>query len=169
MISNIIWANYTELGDKACAIGNHNLGGMMFEAALEVALRSDVEDPRLALSFDNLTMVYQQQGQSQRIAPLCKQVLFCCERARGAGRRSLASTLNNLAELYFKQGDLARSRALYRKVLYVFEQIYGSNHAVLVPRLKRLGVICYKLGRFGEALVFYNRAQNICRAQEDVE
>ncbi len=73
-------------------------------AIWEKALGPD--HPDVALSLNNLALLYRTQGQYAEAEPLYKRSLAIWEKALGPDHPNVATSLNNLAELYRDQGQI---------------------------------------------------------------
>lgn len=87
--------------------GNYTEAVKQTKAALNLAEAFGPDDPRLATTLTNLTLLYRSQGKYADAEPLYDRALTIREKALGARHPHAAQSLNNLAELYHDQGRYA--------------------------------------------------------------
>ena len=101
-------------------------------AIWEKALGKD--HPDIAISLNNLAVLYQDQGNYAEAEPLFQRSLAIREKALGEDHPDIAINLNNLAVLYQDQGNYAEAEPLYQRSLAIFEKALGKDH----PHPKRV-------------------------------
>ena len=70
------------------------------------------EHPNVALSLNNLAVLYRAQGKYAEAEPLLKRALEIYEKAFGSDNLDVATSLNNLAGLYRAQGNMPKLNLL---------------------------------------------------------
>jgi tetratricopeptide (TPR) repeat protein len=86
------------------------------------------EHPDLANSFNNLAVLYDNQGQNTKAEPLFERAPAIREKALGPEHPDLANSLNHLALLYENQGQYAKAEPLYQRAVVIFEKALGPEH-----------------------------------------
>ncbi len=69
----------------------------------------------MAASFNNLALLYNDQGLYAEAEPLYQRSLAIWEKALGPEHPQVATSLNNLALLYDAQGKYAEAEPLYKR------------------------------------------------------
>ena len=82
---------------------------------MEKALRP--EHPQLAITLDNLALVYTAQGKYDEAEPLYHRALAIMEKALRPEHPDVAICLNNLAHLYHARGNYGRAESFYQRAL----------------------------------------------------
>ena len=125
-------------------------------AILEKALGPD--DPEVARSLNNLSVLCYQQGRYAETEPMHARVLAILEKALGPDHPDVAMSLNNLAGLYNRQGRYQEAEALHARVLRLREKALGPNHPDVAMSLKNLATLYDRQGRSQEAERLHARA-----------
>ena len=85
--------------------GQYDRAVVVAKKALDVAEKAVGPDhPSVAMSLNNLALLYDTQGQYAQAEPLYKRSLAIYEKALGPDHPDVATSLENLAELYRKTG-----------------------------------------------------------------
>ena len=114
--------------------------------------------PDMALSLNNLAVLYAAQERRAEAEPLYQQALTITEIAFGPEDPKMAIALNNLAELYRTQGKRAESEPLYRRALNITETALGPGHPDVAIRLNNLATLYRDQGKHAEAEPLYQRS-----------
>jgi tetratricopeptide (TPR) repeat protein len=105
------WDQDAQAGAQAYLHGNYAAAERHLLAALRTAEEFGPEDPRLALSLNNLALVYHAQGRYDDAEPVYQRAITITERALGPDHPNLAASLGNLAELYRTRKKCGEARA----------------------------------------------------------
>ncbi len=130
-------------------------------AALKEAEKFGNQDPRLAISLNNLAELYRAQGKYSEAEPLYQRALAIDEKALGPEHPDLATDLNNLAALYYAQGKHAQAEPLYGRALAIQEKALGPEHPQVATVLENYAALLHKSNRDAEADKMEARAQAI--------
>ena len=84
--------------------------------------------PDVALSLNNLAVLYAAQERHAEAEPLYQRALSITETTFGPEHPDVAIRLNNLAALYRDQGKRAEAEPLYQRSFWVFYHSYGPKH-----------------------------------------
>src|SRR5262249_24616018 len=156
----LVRAQYlSSLGSAAHDAGNYPLAGPALAEALNIRERLlGPEHPAVAVSLNNLALLYQDQGRYAEAERLAKRALALGEKALGPEHPDVAVGLNNLAVLYKDQGRYAEAEPLYKRALAIDEKVLGPEHPGVAIDLNNLAALYKDQGRYAEAEPLYNRA-----------
>ncbi len=165
------WETHMEAGAEAFQQGDHAEAERQLAVAVEHAEEFGADDPRLALSLNNLAVVYRSQGRYAEAEPLHERALAIREEALGPDHPDVATSLNNLAELYRGQGRYAEAEPLYGKALEIYEAVLGPDHTLVAATLANHAALLREMGRDAEADELDARAESIRaeRAEETAQ
>ncbi|NJN12254.1 MAG: tetratricopeptide repeat protein, partial [Richelia sp. RM1_1_1] len=96
-----------------------------------LAIREKVlgyDHPDVAISLNNLALLYYSQGNYSKAEPLLVRSLAIMEKVLGKEHPDVAQSLNNLAELYRVQGNYSKAESLYLRSLAISEKVLGYDH-----------------------------------------
>lgn len=161
------WDEDAQAGVQTYLHGDYAAAERHLLAALRTAEEIGPEDPRLALSLNNLALVYHAQGRYDEAEPVYQRAITITERALGPGHPNLAASLGNLAELYRTQEKYVEAEPLYRKALVIWEQALGSYDLQAALWLEDCAYVLRKLNRNQEAAEMEARA-NVIRAAHTI-
>ncbi|MFQ5929483.1 MAG: tetratricopeptide repeat protein, partial [Acidobacteriota bacterium] len=116
------WESAIAAGKSALRAGQYAEAEKMFLAALEEAEKLGSEDPRLAMSLENLANLYRVRGRYAAAEPLYRRLLVIREQTMGPEHPYLATSLNILGKLYHAQGKYRTAEPLYRRALAIVEK-----------------------------------------------
>jgi tetratricopeptide (TPR) repeat protein len=87
------------------------------EKALKEARKNfPVDAPELALSLNNLALLYKNEGRYEESAKLYEESVSVAEKIAGPDAEDLIVPLNNLAMLYETQGQKGKADAIYERL-----------------------------------------------------
>ena len=132
--------------------GKYNEAIPLAEKAL--AIREKVlgqEHPDVALSLNNLAMLYESQGNYTKAEPLLVRSLAIKEKVLGQKHPDVATSLNNLAGLYESQGNYAKAEPLYLRSLAINEKVLGKEHPEVATNLNNLALLYRTQGNYAKA------------------
>ena len=155
------WESYYEAGLEALEQARYAEAEDLFLAALEEAEKFGEQDPRLAMSLNNLALLYEDQGKNAEAGPLHERALVIYEKALGPEHPLVATSLNNLAELYRTQGKYAEAEPLYQRSLAIAEKALGPEHPYVATVLENYADLLRKTDQNAEAEKLEERARAI--------
>ena len=161
-----MWDVHMKDGDQAREQNQHAKALKLYTLAIEEAEKFGPTDPRLALSLNNLAMVYCAQSEYAKAEPLYKRSLAIDEKALGPDHPSVARDLNNLAELYRTQGDYAKAEPLYKRSLAIREKALGPDHLDVATSLENYAALLKATKREAEAEKLEKLAAAIRKAKQ---
>jgi CHAT domain-containing protein/tetratricopeptide (TPR) repeat protein len=132
---------------------------LRFKRALaiwEKALGPD--HPDVAMSLNNLALLYQAQGVYGKAEPLHERALAICEKVLGHNHPNVATSLNNLALLYEAQGAYGKAEPLYERALAIYEKALGPGHPNVATSLNNLALLYQAQGAYEKAEPLVERA-----------
>ena len=105
--------------------GQFNQAVTLAEQALELAQYVyQCDHPDIALSLNNLALLYKSQGKLSQAEPLYQQALAMLQRLFESDHPDVALSLNNLALLYESQGKLSQAEPLYQQALAMRQRLF---------------------------------------------
>ena len=150
------WESDTAAGLKALKQGHYGEAEKLFLAALE-----NEDGSRLAISLDNLAVLYQAQGKYAKAEPLFKRSVRILEKDLGPEPLILATPLQNLAILYNALGKYIEAEPLFKRSLAIWEGWLGPGHPQVATNLENYSELLRKTNRETEAAKLEARAKGI--------
>ena len=160
--------------DAAVAEGERRLGflrflrGEMDQAAPLLKSAAEIQErilgpdsPALAATFNDLAVVYQNQGKTVIAESLYVRALKIYDKALPGSDADVAEVLGDLAYLYNKQGRYAQAETLYLRATTAFEKALGPNDPRLAIALSQLGGVYRDQGKPASAEPLTLRAISI--------
>jgi len=156
-----LWQMYTDSGKAYFRLHQYRESENMLSAALQVAEPFGPQDPRLALSLNNLARLRQAQKRYGDAEALYNRALLISETERGREHLDSAVCLSNLAGLFQVEGKYVDAEASYQKALAIMEKALGSEHAGVGRILANYAALLKKMNRMSEADAAEARAKAI--------
>ena len=116
------------------------------------------ENPDIALSLNNLAVLYYSQGHYNDAEPLYLQALERRKQLLGEEHPDVASSLNNLATLYNSQGRYSEAEPLLVQALKLRKRLLGEEHLDIAKSLNDLAFLYFSQGCYSEAEPLYVQA-----------
>ncbi|MEA5448860.1 tetratricopeptide repeat protein [Leptolyngbya sp. CCNP1308] len=123
------------------------------------------DHPDVAISLNNLALLYKSMGRYGEAEPLYERSLAIDEQVYGKDHLEVAADLNNLAALYDSMGRYEEAEPLYERSLAIDEQVYGKDHLEVAADLNNLAALYDSMGRYEEAEPLYERSLAIWEQQ----
>ena len=99
-----------------------------YERALAIKEKTfDADHSSVAISVNNLGLVYQDMGDLPAARAAYERALAIFEKALGTDHPNVATLVNNLGSVYSAMGDLPKARAHYQRALVIMEKYAPSN------------------------------------------
>lgn len=130
------WKNLVEEGNAAYERGKIPEAELRFLAALEEAEKFGEDDPRLALSLNNLAAMYHEQGKYTMAEPLYLRALDIRNRVHGEKHADIALNHHNLAVLYSARRMYPLAEKHYKLAIELKEELFGKDAAELLNTLQ---------------------------------
>ena len=96
-----------------------------------IALREDLyspDHPDTATSYNNIGLVYDEQGDYDKALEYYGKALDIWERVLGPDHPDTATSYNNIGLVYDSQGDYDKALEYYGKALDIKERVLGPDH-----------------------------------------
>ena len=114
--AGIEWETLNQETMELYRTGKYDRALVVAKKSLELAERNVGPDhPAVAISLNNLALLYKTQGDYAKAEPLYKRSLAISEKALGPDHPDVATSLNNLAGLYKKTGREKEAEALEKR------------------------------------------------------
>jgi CHAT domain-containing protein/tetratricopeptide (TPR) repeat protein len=155
------WQAHIDAGKTAYRAGDYRSAIGSFEAALREAESFGANDLRLAISLNNVALLYQEQGRYADAQPISHRSLAIREKALGPDHPDVALSLHNLAALYVAQGRYMDAEPLYRRSLGIREKALGPDHPDVAISLNNLVLLYIEQGRYEKAEPLHRRSLGI--------
>jgi tetratricopeptide (TPR) repeat protein len=160
------WLSDEDLISPFCGLGQfyegqgaYNRAETWYERCLIIARgRLGEEHPDVAISLNNLAVLYYLQGRYTEAEPLYLQALELRKRLLGTEHPNVATSLNNLALLYQSQGRYAEAEPLLQQALELRKRLLGTEHPDVATSLNNLAHLYSDQGRYTEAEPLYLQA-----------
>jgi tetratricopeptide (TPR) repeat protein len=118
-------------------------------------------DPRVAVSLDNLASIRSAQDNFAAAEPLAQRALKILERAPSADPRTLANALDTLASVYRQGGKLPEAESFAQRALEIQEKTLPADDpdiGVTLAGIASLYQMQFKYAKYGEMEEYYKRA-----------
>jgi tetratricopeptide (TPR) repeat protein len=136
------------------------------ETALEVAKRAFAPgDPELALSFEKLGRLYDQQGDHATAKPFLIKAHALLEKATQPDLRAMYRSARRLAYICDTAGNEEEAISFYEKAIQAGSQLEDLSHSDLGTMLNNVAMIYRKSGRQKAAEPYYLHALHIYEKQ----
>ncbi|MGF2037496.1 MAG: tetratricopeptide repeat protein, partial [Nostoc sp. CmiVER01] len=123
-----------------------------YEKSLSAAReRFTDEYPNVAISLNNLALLYYSQGRYSDAEPLFIEALSMKKRLLGNEHPDVAQSLNNLALLYESQGRYSDAEPLFIEALSMRKRLLGNEHPDVAQSLNNLAGLYESQGRYSDA------------------
>lgn len=129
------WKSLVEAGNQAYAQGKIPEAEVQFLAALKEAELFGEDDPRLALSLNNLAAIYHAEGKYTMAEPIYLRALDIKLRLHGEIHPDIALNHHNLAVLYSARRMYPVAEKHYKIAIEMKETLYGKDSAELLGTL----------------------------------
>ncbi|BAY11379.1 FxSxx-COOH system tetratricopeptide repeat protein [Calothrix sp. NIES-2098] len=138
--------------------GQYSEAEPLYKKALSLRQRLLGEaHPDVAISYNNLAMLYYSQGRYAEAEPLYQTAQMLL----GEEHPCVASSYNNLGALYDSQGRYLEAELLYKKALALNQQLLGEKHPWVASSYNNLALLYYSQGRYAEAEPLYQKALSL--------
>jgi tetratricopeptide (TPR) repeat protein len=147
---------FVRIGRFYVGQGNYALAEPWYRECLEVTKKLlGQEHLFVAVSLNNLALLYDKQGRYKEAEPLFLQSLQIKQKLLGQEHPVISSSLNNLALLYDKQGRYEEAEPLFLQALQMRQNLLGQEHSDIASSLLGLALLYANQGRYEEAEPLY--------------
>src|SRR4030095_15556132 len=132
------WQKYLDSGTEAAKAGRFADAEKQLNLAVKEAEKLGPKDPKLAVRWNQLGLVYQDQGKTAEAEKQFKLALEIREKAVGADKKEVAESLENLATCLAESGKYSDAESLTQRSLTIREKVQGKDHADVATTLDNL-------------------------------
>ena len=118
----------------------------------------DVEKEEIGLLFNNIGLVYSQQGDYDKALKWHEKALAIREKVLGLEHPNTATSYNNIAAVYDNQGNYDKALKGYEKALAIQEKVLGLEHPDTANSYNNIATVYYNQGDYDKALKGCERA-----------
>ena len=122
-----------------------------FEGAKELLIDSGA-------LFNNIAVVYSEQGDYERALEYCRKALAVRERVLGSDHPDTATTYNNMAGVFRAQGDYEKAMEYLSKALAIRERVLGPEHPSTAATYNNMASVFRAQGDYENAMEYYGKA-----------
>ncbi|GHO90358.1 tetratricopeptide repeat protein [Reticulibacter mediterranei] len=140
---------------------SYSLAEQLFRQALAIAQSFGPEHLLVAVSLNNLGLLYWEQGQYEQAEPSLQQALHIWEKILGPHHPEIALPLNNLGLLYSKQGQYEQAESLLQRALHIRELTLSLEHPLVATSLNNLAILFWQQGKYERVEPLLQRALHI--------
>jgi len=155
------WEELHQRGDSAIAAENLEVASDIWLTALTEAENFEESDPRLIVTLDRLSSVYQIQRKFDMAEPLLKLSLDLKENS--GMEQQMITTLDQIGRCYYEQQKYQESEQSMLRSAELCSALYGPEHESLGNVYHNLATVYHVQNRFAEALQAYQSAVSIKR------
>lgn len=145
------WEYFNKAGLAAYEKKNYVEAEKQLVAALREAEKFALDDPRFALSLNNLAEIYRVQGNYAEAELYLKRSLENAAKLYGPEHPNVAANLLNLAGNYRDRGMYAEAEPLAKRALDIWHKILGPENPLVLFALEGYVDLLKKMGRNAEA------------------
>ncbi len=132
------------------------------EQALEIQKKVLRENhPDIAISINDLALLYKKQGRYQEAEDFYKQALNIYKLSLRENHPNVATSLVNLASLYYSRGRYPEAEDFYKQALNIYKLSPDNNYSELATTLNNLAVLYERLSYYHKAEDYYQQALEI--------
>lgn len=159
------WRVINDKGEQEFSQGHYPAAQKLFKEACTLAESFDSEDPRYAISLNNLGNVYFKEDFYPEAERSIKKALAIREEIFGKNGLPVADSMNDLAMVYFAENKTAQAEPLLNKALSIRKASTGVESVEYADSLKAMAAIYNKTGRVDQAMKLLQTALAIRKKQ----
>ncbi len=159
------WRVLNDRGEQEFSRGHYPAAQKLFKEACTLAESFDSEDPRYAISLNNLGNVYFKEDFYPEAERSIKKALAIREDIFGKNGLPVADSMNDLAMVYFAENKAALAEPLLNKALAIRKASTGIESVEYADSLKAMAAIYNKTGRVDQAMKLLQSALAIRKKQ----
>ena len=119
------------------------------------------EHENIAASYNDIGVVYLDQGDYPKALDYHFKALEIFEKALGKDHPNTASSYNNIGGVFDDQGNYTKALEYYFKALEIREKVLGTEHSDTAQSYNNIGVVYWEQGDYPKALEYYFKALEI--------
>ena len=146
------WCKYEQVEYEA-AIG-------FYRKSIEIYEKYFPNDPDLAMSFNNIALVYDEMGEYTRALSYYEKALAIKQQQQSLSPNglNLEALYDNISYVYVEMGEYTKALSYKEKILESKQQISPPNHLDLLGLYNNIGVIYETIENYSKAYSFYEKA-----------
>jgi len=155
---------YTELGNVYHEKGQYDLSKENYEKALNIRQQQiPLDHLRISSSLNNIGIIYQQQGQTERALEYFQQSLELLDKYYPNNENIIqkSNTLSNMGSIYRDKGDLDKSLHFLTNAYNIRRNLLPNDHPLIADSLSGIGSIYHDKSHFAQAQMYYKQALDI--------
>ena len=158
--TNVDWQ--LESGEFICNyIADYDKALRYYTRALRNAINRYGENHKdVATSYNNIGVVYCEQGDYSRALEYYKKALIICKYIYGENHKDVATSYNNIGGVYSEQGDYTQAWEYLEKALAI-KELFGENHPAMATSYNNIGRVYDSQGNYARALEYYEKSLEI--------
>ena len=145
------WEQQMILADRAYQQARYADAEQAWLAALEIANKIFVSDPRLPETMSNLARLYRIQAKYDKAEPFYRNALGLFETILGPQDGYVATALTNLGYFYMAVGKYSDAEEVFKRSLSIDETNLGPNDPELISTLDAMAHTYTSQKRYDEA------------------
>ena len=114
-----------------------------------------------AESYNNISMMYYNQGDYDEALTYQFRVLEIHKKTLGLSHPETATTYNSIADAFKAMNKYPEALEYYYKAMKIRETMLGEDHINTATTYNNIGSVYYNQGDFAKALEFFNKAYSI--------
>jgi len=134
-----------------------------YQKGLEINIKVSGQDhPDVAASYNNIAIIYKNQGKYEEALELYTKSLDIKTRIYGGDNHpDVAASYTNIGVVYCRQGQYERVLEYYQKALEINIKVSGQDHPDVAKSFNNIGLVYEKKGDLENALVQFQKALEI--------
>ena len=121
--------------------------------------------PSIASSYNNIGIVYQQQGKYAQAIENYQKSLEIKERCFPENHPYIALSYNNIGLVYAKQEKYAFAQVNFQKALAIFKKTLSEKHPYIALCYYNIGLVHFCRGEYRKAYDYVKKAYEIYRLE----
>lgn len=148
-----VWHTYMQKASEAYSSGKYQKAEQELAKAKAEAQKygEDDKELRLAITLNELGLVYLEEDKPAKAEKLFKRALAMREKIQGASHIDVAAQLDNLAAACDAKGDCGQARSCCERALEIRKKALGSDSPQVATTLNNLAALCDTQGQCDHA------------------
>ena len=147
-----------DISSVLSSLGEYEEALRLLNIAHELNLKYRPESGETATSYNNIGLVYDNQGNYAKALEYYEKSLAIDLKVFGENHAATAMSYNNIGAVYAQQGNYAKALEYYEKSLAIDLKVFGENHPDTAMSYNNIGGVYYDQGNYAKALEFLNKA-----------
>ncbi|CAF1412420.1 unnamed protein product [Adineta ricciae] len=126
--------------------------------SIEIYETRSPDDPNLAMSCNNIGLVFDEMGEYTRALSYYEKALIIRQKSLPLNHPELESLYVNISFAYDEIGEYAKALSYKERILEIKQQPTPPNHRDLIGPCNSIGVSYLKMGNYEQAYSFFDKA-----------